>query len=83
MNNKILVTIYVFSIDESYDLLLPVNLKMSETLDLIQDTLVELSNNNYVKHDNVILINSESKIINNKNVVRLSGLTNGCKIMLI
>ena len=81
--NKILVTIYVLSLDESYDILLPINLKMTEVLELIQNTLVELSNGNYVKHDNVILMNSESKIINNKNMVRLSGLTNGCKIVLI
>jgi hypothetical protein len=81
--NKLLLTIYVFSLDESYDILLPVNLKMTEALDLIQNTLVELSGNNYVKHSDVILMNSESRIINSKNVVRLSGLTNGCKLILI
>lgn len=81
--NKLLLTIYVFSLDETYDILLPVNLKMTEALDLIQNTLVELSGNNYVKHSDVILMNSESRIINSKNVVRLSGLTNGCKLILI
>ncbi len=81
--NKILVTFYVLSLDETYDILLPINLKMTEALELIQNTIVELSNNNYIKHDNVILMNSDSRIINNKNVVRLSGLTNGCKIVLI
>ena len=81
--NKILVTFYVLSLDETYDILLPINLKMTEALELIQNTIVELSNNNYIKHDNVILMNSDSRIINNKNVVRLSGLTNGCKIVLV
>ena len=28
--NKLLLTIYVFSLDETYDILLPVNLKMTE-----------------------------------------------------
>jgi len=81
--DKILVTIYVLSIDESYDLFLPINLKMSEALELIQNSIAELSGNNYKKHDNVILLNSESLAINTENVVRLSGLTNGCKVVLI
>ena len=81
--NKVLVTIYVLSLDETYDVLLPINLKMMEALDLIQNTIVDLSSNNYIKHANVILMNSEGKVINNNNNVRLSGLTNGCKVILI
>ena len=81
--NKVLVTIYVLSLDETYDVLLPINLKMMEALDLIQNTIVDLSSNNYIKHANVILMNSEGKAINNNNNVRLSGLTNGCKVILI
>lgn len=81
--NKILVTIYVVSIDETYDILLPINLKMEDNLELIQNTITELSNNNYVKHENAILMNSDSKIINIKNSGKNSGLTNGCKVILI
>ncbi len=81
--DKILVSIYVLSIDENYDVLLPINLKMMEALDLIQNIIVELSNNNYEKHDNAMLINGDSLAINNENVVRLSGLTNGCKVILV
>jgi hypothetical protein len=80
---KILVSIYVLSIDETYDLLLPINLKMTDALDLIQNSIAELSSNNYVKHEDVILLNSESFAINTNNVVRLSGLTNGCRVVLI
>lgn len=81
--NKILVTVYVVSIDETYDILLPINLKMEDNLELIQNTITELSNNNYVKHENAILMNSDSKIINIKNSGKNSGLTNGCKVILI
>ena len=81
--NKILVTVYVFSLDESYDVLIPINLKMSEVYDLIQNTISELSSNNYVKHDEVYLLNKDGKIINGNNMVRLSGLTNGCRVVLI
>ena len=81
--NKILITVYVLSLDESYDVLIPINLKMTEVFDLIQNTICELSSNNYVKHDDVRLINKDGKDINRKNMVRLSGLTNGCRVVLI
>lgn len=81
--NKILVTVYVLSLDESYDVLIPINLKMTEVFDLIQNTIYELSSNNYVKHDDVRLLNKDGKDINSKNMVRLSGLTNGCRVVLI
>ena len=81
--NKILVTIYVLSLDESYDVLVPINLKMNEIFDLIQNTICELSSNNYVKHDDVYLLNKDGKIINSNNMARLSGLTNGCRVVLI
>ncbi len=81
--NNILVTIYVLSLDESYDLLLPINLKVEEVLEMIQNTLYEMSSNNYVKHDKAYLINIDGNIINNNNLVRLSGLKNGCKVVLI
>ena len=80
--NKILVTVYVLSLDESYDVLIPINLKMKDVYDLIQNTITELSSNNYVKHD-AYLLNKDGKIINGNNMVRLSGLTNGCRVVLI
>lgn len=81
--DKILVSIYVLALDEYYDLLLPINLNLADAMELIQNTISELSSGNYQKHNNALLLNSESKIINNNNVVRFSGLTNGCKVVLI
>lgn len=81
--NKILITVYVLSLDESYDVLVPINLKMNEVFDLIQNTICELSSNNYEKHDDVYLLNKDGKIINSNNMARLSGLTNGCRVVLI
>ena len=81
--NKILVSIYVLALDDYYDILLPINLKMTEAIDLIQNTIIELSSGNYQKHENVMLMNAEGKIINSNNVVRLSGLTNGCRVVLL
>lgn len=81
--NKILVTIYVISIDEEFDLFLPVGLKVLDALDIIQDSIVELSNNNYTKRENVNLYTFDGFAINNNNVVKSSGIKNGMKLLLM
>ena len=53
--DKILVTIYVLSIEQEFDVFLPIGETVSNVLDLIQDSLVDLSNNNYMKKENVFL----------------------------
>lgn len=81
--NKILVTIYIISIDESYDLFLPVNKKVIELLNLIQDSLIDLSNGNYQKKENILLYNEDGLIINPNNYVKYSGLKNGSKLLIV
>lgn len=82
--NKILVTFYVPTIDEEYNLFIPINLKLSEALELIQKAIFDLSGEYYVINQNAILIDSiEGKIINSNNIVKFSGLRNGSKVMLI
>lgn len=81
--NKILVTIYVVSIDEEFDLLLPIGKKISELLDSIQDSIYDLSNGIFIKKSNILLYDHNGLIINPNNVVKYSGLKNGCKLCLI
>ena len=80
--NKILITIYVVSLNEEYDIFLPIGLKFDEIIDIIQDSLCELSNNNYQKKENVDLYTSTGLIINKNNIVKFSGLKNGIKLLL-
>lgn len=80
---KILVTIYVIYLDKEYDLLLPIGKKVEDVLDYIQDSLVDLSNSNYQKKDQVLLYLDNGLIINPNNVIKYSGLRNGSKICLI
>lgn len=82
--NKILVTFYVPTIDEEYNLFIPINLKLSDALKLIQQAIFDLSGEYYVINSNAVLIDSlEGKIINSNNIVKFSGLRNGSKVMLI
>ncbi|MBQ8132673.1 MAG: hypothetical protein IJ193_09295 [Bacilli bacterium] len=80
---EILVTIYVLSLQQEFDVFIPIKLEMKEALDLIQNTIVDLSNENYEKKDNVVLFSDSGKIINSNNPVKYSGLTNGCKVVMV
>lgn len=81
--NEILVTIYVLGLEDEFDLFLPIGISMREAIDMIQKVLVELSNGNYVISENPILYSQTSgKLINLNNIVKFSGLKNGCKVIL-
>ncbi len=81
--NEILVTVYVLGLDEEYDMFLPIGMNMKECLNLIQETIRELSEENYVVHEDAKLYSStEGKLINLNNAVKFSGLKNGCKVLL-
>lgn len=81
--DKILITIYVLALEEEYDLFLPISITMEDAITRIQNTLVEMSDGNYIFNQSPILYRDEDgKIINLKNTVKFSGLKNGCKILL-
>lgn len=81
--NEILVSIYVLSLNQEFDVFLPIGLNMIEALDLIQDTISDLSGRNYEKVESPLLYSEDSgKVINLNNIVKFSGLKNGSKVLL-
>ncbi|MBR2711164.1 MAG: hypothetical protein IKE89_01710 [Bacilli bacterium] len=81
--DKILVSIYVLTIDETYDIYIPINKKAKEALDLVQKEIVKLSNDNYVINEKAMLYTENGTVINTNNMVRFSGLKNGQKLLLV
>ncbi len=81
--DKILVSIYVLRIDETYDIYIPINKNAKEVLDLIQKEIVILSNENYIINEKAMLYTEDGTVINTNNMVRFSGLTNGQKLLLV
>lgn len=80
---KILVTVYVLGLNSEFDIFLPINLNLGEALDLIQNAIVELSDYNFEKLENPKLYTENgARIANPENLVKYSGLTNGCKVLL-
>lgn len=80
--DKILVTIYVLELDQEFDLLVPINILCSEALELIQQSIVDLSSGVYEKNQQPLLFSESGQLINLKNIVKFSGLKNGCKVLL-
>ena len=79
---EILVTIYVLSLQEEFDIFIPIKFNVNEAIDLIQDSIVNLSNGNYQKVENPLLYEESGKVINGNNAVKYSGLKNGCTVLL-
>lgn len=80
--DKILVTIYVISIEEEYDILLPIGLMMKDAVQLIQETIKDLSNNTYNVNPSAVLYTDDGFLINLNNSVKFSGLKNGYRVIL-
>ncbi len=81
--DKILVSIYVLRIDETFDIYIPINKNTQEALNLIQKEIVKLSNETYIINEKAMLYTENGTVINTNNMVRFSGLTNGQKLLLV
>ena len=81
---NIYVNLFVPSLDRSFDIELPINLEMKYVVNELQKTFNELSYGSYVIKDNVKLYDrGTGYLINTNNIVKFSGLTNGCSILVI
>lgn len=81
---KVLVSVYVLSLDKTYDILLPINLSMKDVIDLIKSAIVEMSNGVFVNsNDSKLYEGNTGKLVNINNIVKFSGIRNGCKLMLV
>lgn len=79
---EILVSVYVLSLQREFDIKLPINFDMNDAVELIQQSIIKLEDN-YEYIENPILCSELGNyIINTKNTVKNSGLTNGCRILL-
>ncbi len=79
---KILLEIYVPSISESFDVLLPAFLTMRELTPLIAQAVEELSNRRYVSSSREILCFAErEQILDSNRTLEEYGIRNGDHLM--
>lgn len=82
--NKILIRLYVPLIEKSYDLYIPINKKVGTIKKLIENGLLELTDNNYIiSRDSNFYSKDTGKIYNVNLTVRETDLKNGSQIILI
>lgn len=84
MKNKILVKVYVPSIDEEYEIYIPANESIKKILELIVKSVYELSDSN-LNQDVIhyILDPDTSTIYTDNQIIRDTNIKNSKKIILI
>ena len=84
MKNKILVKVYVPSIDEEYEVYIPVNETINKVLELILKSVSELSDDNLDLNQKHYLLDPDTSLTyDNSNIVRDTNIKNSKKIILV
>ena len=60
-NNKILVNLVVPTLSETYNVFIPINKTVAETIMLLNQTIHDLTNGNFPISNNLSLVNCETK----------------------
>ena len=83
-NNKILVELEIPLIEVKYDMFIPINKKIGTIKSLVEESLVELTDNAYTPRDDTNLYSKETGDLYDVNkTVRDTDLKNGSRIILI
>lgn len=82
--NKILIELEIPLIEKSYDLYIPINKKIGTIKQLIEESLVELTDNAYmIKPETNFYSKETGQIYDVNKTVRDTDLKNGSRIILI
>lgn len=82
--NKILIELYIPLIEKNYDLYIPINKKVGTVKKLIEEGLLELTDNAYIiKEDSNFYSKETGEIYDVNKSIRETDLKNGSRIILI
>jgi len=83
MTNKILITVIVPTIEEKYDIYIPVSKSIKVTKELLIKAINELSEGHFPKKENCTLMSSAGVVYESTSTIKECGIKNGDKIVLI
>lgn len=84
MKNKVLVELYVPTIDEIYNLYLPVNRKIGNIIALLNKSLTEVTNGEFVGNEYTMVYNRNTGEMYDVNLsLRETNIRNGSSIVLL
>ena len=82
--NKILIELEIPLIEKQYDLFIPINKKIGTIKKLIEDSLSDLTGNNYIIREDTNLYSKDTGEIYDVNkTVKDTDLQNGSRIILL
>lgn len=79
-DNKLLVNLYVLSLDRKFEIFIPVDEKIGNILKLLENSLSEY---NMITNDKTLLNLYNGQIYNNNDVIRNIDIKNGTKLILM
>ena len=84
MKNKVLVKVYVPSIDEEYEIYIPTNESVKKVLELIVKSVYELSDSSFdINKEHFIFDPDTSNLYTEELIIRDTNINNNKKIILI
>lgn len=84
MKNKVLVHLLIPEIDESYDIFVPINVRIGTVIKLLNKSLVELTSGVYQEKVGRRLYNvSDSSVYDPNLLVRNTNIRNGVTVILM
>jgi len=84
MKNKVLVKVYVPSIDEEYEIYIPTNETIKKVLELIVKSVYELSDSNLNQETKHYILDPDTSIVyKNEELIRNKNIKNSKKLILV
>lgn len=84
MNSKIIIKVYVPSLNNSYDIFITINLTISEITQLVVNSITEMTNGDFSPNNQLRLyLKDTGEIIEYNKIVKETSLRNGSKVILL
>ena len=84
MNNKILIRLIVPEVDECYDIFIPINVRVGTIINLINKTLMELTNGGFEQNNKRKLYNVDnSSAYDINDLVRNTNIRNASNVIFL
>ncbi len=84
MKNKVLVKVLIPEIDEKYDIFVPINIRIGTLIQLLNNSLTDVTGGLYVKKDNRNIYNmSDASKYSYSSLIRDTDIRNGSMIIFM
>lgn len=84
MKNKILIELIVPELDRTFDIYIPANKKVGNILELLNKSLKEISNGDYINNNSKSIYNRDTNELYQMDVIiRNTNIRNGTSLVIV